>query len=125
MNAVRLAEVNLRTNGGFTVVLRLPGLALAGNGAEQLGLATPVFQDVPVGPAVWRKVGIDTVLLLGAVAVKQIVGTQEFASAEAVFESAAGLVVDGVFYTITSSEPIVAGGVPCGYRLAVLPPVRD
>lgn len=123
-NALRMSDAVLRANGGFQVVLRLQGLAAAGNDAEQMGLATPTFQDVPVGPAVWRKGGVDTALLLGAACVATVVGSEGFASAEAMFESAAGFVVDGVFYTISESEPIVAGGVPCAYRLSVVAPLR-
>ena len=122
-NAVRLAETALRANGGFAAQLRMPGMAASGDDAEQLGLATPTFQDEPVGPAVWRKVGVDTALLLGAAAVAALVGSMGFASAEALFEAAAGVVVDGVFYTISASEPVVSGGVPCGYRLSVVLPV--
>ncbi len=123
MNAVRLAETAMAVNGGFIAQLRMPGMAASGDDAEQLGLATPTFQDEPVGPAVWRKVGVDTALLLGASAVAALVGSCGFASAKTLFETAAGVVVDGVFYTITKSEPILSGGEPCGYRLSVLAPV--
>ena len=121
-NVVRLAETALRTNGGFAAQLRMPGMAASGDDAEQLGLATPAFQDVPVGPAVWRKVGIDTALLLGAAPIAALMGSNGFPSAEALFEAAAGVVVDGAFYTISGSEPILSGGQPCGYRLNVLAP---
>ena len=123
VNAVRLAETALRASGGFAAQLRMPGLAASGDDAEQLGLATPSFQDEPVGPAVWRKVGVDTALLLGAGAVSALMGSAGFPSAKALFEAAAGVVVDGVFYTIVNSEPIVVGGEPCGYRLSVVAPV--
>ena len=122
-NAGRIAETALRTNGGFPVLLRMPGLAASGQDGEQLGLATPTFQEVPLGPAVWRKIGVDSVLLLSAGPVEALAGTGEFASAKALFEAAAGVVVEDVFYTITGSEPIVAGGVDVGYRLNVVEPV--
>lgn len=124
VNAVRLAEATMCANGGFQVLLRMPGLAAAGD-AEQMGLATPLFQDEPVGPAVWRKAGDDSALLVGSRCIAELVGSQGYASAEAMFEAAAGVVVDGVFYTIMNSQPIVVGGVPCGYRLSVVGPERS
>ena len=122
--AMCLAETALRTSGGFSVMLRLPGLPAAVGDAAQMGLGTPGLQDVPVGPAVWRKDGQDTVLLLGGAAVAQMVGTDAFASAEVLFETAVGVVVSGVLYAITRSVAIVAGGVACAYRLEVAAPAR-
>ena len=124
VNAVRLAETALRSRGGCIALLRMPGLATSGDDAEQLGLATPVFQDESIGPAVWRKAGVDTALLVAAGPVQTLVGSTGFASAEAMFEAAAGVVADGIFYIILNSEPIVSGGLPCGYRLSVVGPVR-
>jgi hypothetical protein len=123
VNRMRLAETTLCASGGFTVLLRLPGLAASGDDAEQLGLTTPAFQDVPVGPAVWRKVGVDTTLLLGGAEVAALMGSQKFASAEALFQSAAGVIVGDVLYTISNSEALVSGGVPVAYRLSVVAPV--
>ena len=48
--AVRTADVLLRGIGGRSVMLRMPALASAGDVAEQLGLATPEFQDVELAP---------------------------------------------------------------------------
>ena len=122
-NAVRLADTALRNQCGFLAYLRLPGVAASGD-ADQLGLGFPQYQDAPLGPAVWRKVGIDTALLVGATAMSALAGTTDFASAEAMLEAAVGVVVEEVLYTISNSEPIVAGGQPCGYRLSVVAPVR-
>ena len=121
---MRLAETALCSRGGAIALLRMPGLAASGDDAEQLGLATPQFQDEPIGPAVWRKAGVDTTLLVAAAGIARLVGSTGFASAEALFEAAAGVVVEGIFYTILNSEPIVAGDTPCGYRLSVVGPVR-
>ena len=78
-----------------------------------------------MGPGVWRKIGVDTALLIGASLVAVLVGSAGFPSAEAMFEAAAGVVVEDVLYTISKSEPIVSGGTPCGYRLSVVLPVRS
>ena len=123
VNAVRLVETALANHGGMTVLLRLPGMASSGTDAEQLGLVgSAVFQDVPLGPAVWRKVGQDKALLLGETAVAGLVGSWGYVSAKELFESAAGVVVEGVMYTILASAAIVVGDGPCGYRLTVAAP---
>ena len=123
MNAVRLAETALAGRGGMTVLLRLQGMASSGTDAEQLGLVgAAVFQDIPVGPAVWRKVGQEKTLLLGETAVAALVGSWGYVSAKEMFEAAAGVVVDGVMYTIAANAAIVAGDGPCGYRLTVVAP---
>ncbi len=123
-NAVRLVDTALRNHCGFAALLRLPGVAVGGSDAEQLGLSSPQFQDVLMGPGVWRKSGVDTALLVGASSVAELVGSTGFVSAESMFEAAAGVVVEDVLYTITDSQPIVSGGIPCGYRLSVALPVR-
>ena len=120
--ALRLAQAALRTNGGCEVVLRLPGLAVNGSDAEQLGLATPQFQDVPIGPATWRKLGGNTSLLVGAARVAELVGSQGYASAKNLFEAAVGIVADDVLYRIGSCEPLVVSGRACAYRVAVKGP---
>ncbi len=124
LNAVRLADTALRNHCGFAAMLRMPGVVVSGSDAEQLGLSSPQFQDVSMGPGVWRRAGIDTALLVGASIVADLVGSTGFASAEAMFEAAAGVVVEDVFYAISNSQPIVSGGAPCGYRLSVVLPVR-
>lgn len=123
VNAVRLADTALRNQCGFLAYLRLPGVAASGD-ADQLGLSIPQYQDASLGSAVWRKVGVDTALLVSATAMSALVGTIDFASAEAMLEAAVGVVVEEVLYTISNSEPIVSGGQPCGYRLTVVAPVR-
>lgn len=122
VNAVRLAETALASRG-MTVLLRLQGMASSGTDAEQLGLvSSAVFQDAPMGPAVWRKLGQERALLLGETAVAGLVGSWGYVSAKEMFEAAAGVVVDGVFYTIAASAAIVAGDGPCGYRLTLVAP---
>ena len=124
IDAGRIAETALRTHCGFIATLRMAGLAVSGGDADQLGLGTPVLEEMSLGPAVWRRAGVDTTLLIGAGPVAALVGSTAFASAEAMFEAAAGVVCEGLVYTITKSEPITAGGAPCGYRLNVVAPAR-
>lgn len=117
--AIRAAVAALYANGGFQVVLRLPGLAVSGSDAEQLGLATPQFQELPIGPAVWRSAGVNTALLVAASSIADLVGARGFASAQSLFQSAVGFVVDGVLYVIKDSEPLSIAGLPVAYRVTV------
>ena len=112
----------LCSNGGFSVTLRLPGVAVSGADAEQLGLSTPFFQEVQAGPAVWRKLGSTAALLIEASAIEKLVGSGGFASAKDLFEDAVGIVVDGVLYAIKDAEPLVVAGTPCAYRVTVEAP---
>ena len=125
VNAVRIADTALRNHCGFETMLRLPGQAVSGSTGEELGLGAPQFQDVSLGPGVWRKIGLDTALLIGATGVSLLVGSTGYSSAEAMFEEAVGVVIEAILYTISESKPVVSGGEPCGYRLSVIVPVKS
>ena len=53
--ARRSAATLLRVAGGRVLQLRMPTPATAGDIAEQLGRATPGFEDLELAPAVFRK----------------------------------------------------------------------
>ncbi len=106
------------------VLLRIPAPAASGADAEQLGLATPQFQDLPLYPAAFRKNQSTSKLLVSASAVAEIIGSRAFNSAEVLFETAAGVVVDDVLYTITGSVAYQSEGKPYCYCLALRAPVR-
>ena len=118
----RAASAALWANGAIEVLLRLPGVAVSGSDAEQMGLGTPDFRDMPVGPAVWRKPGAVDELLLGAEAIAELMGSESVDSAEVLFQEAVGVVVAGVLYLILRSEALTVAGAPCAYRLKVQPP---
>jgi len=125
----RIAETALRTLGGWTAMLRMPAPASAGSSAEELGLATPQFQDFPLGPATFRKAESTAKLLVAASAVKKIIGAGsgldgQFDSADVLFEEAAGVVVDGVVYEITDSVALSAEGGEYCWCLSLKAPVR-
>ena len=88
--AERAAEAVLHAAGGRTVLLRMPAKASASD-AEQLGLATPLFQDAPIGPVAFRKVGSTKTLLVSARSVRTTLHAVGGASAEALFLGAVGL----------------------------------
>jgi hypothetical protein len=122
--AVRAADATLRATGGRAVLLRMPAPAVAGNDGEQLGLATPLFQDVELAPAVLRKAGSTKTLLVSGNAVKALLGTLAFNSAEVLFETAFGVVIDGVLYTILSSTAATSDGATYVYSLELRAPDR-
>jgi hypothetical protein len=120
MNATtRAADVLLRAMGGRRVLLRMPAPAVPADPTEQLGLATPQFQDLPLAPCVSRKAratvtlgatvtagapskfslggsggsngSIKSELLVSASAVERIVGSLAYASASVLFANAVGI----------------------------------
>lgn len=122
--ALTAATTCLRMRGEANVFLRLPLPAVAGDDGEQLGLGSPLFSDVPLWPATWRKAGRNEELLVGAECVRTLMGTEASVSAESLFSSAAGLVVGEVLYAIQGSFAITAAGVPVAYRISVEGPAR-
>jgi hypothetical protein len=121
---MRQADAVLRASGGRCVLLRLPGPAASGSDAEQLGLATPEFQDVPLWPAAFRKNGSVKTLLVSASTVDVVVGSLAFDSVDVLFETAAGVLIDGLLYEITNSVASQAMGEAYCYCLTLVPPVR-
>ena len=122
--AIRLADAAMRSGGGRMVLLRLAIPAVPNNDAEQLGLATPGFQDVALGPATFHKANSVTKLLVSASAVHEVLGSLGFDSANVLFETAGGLFFDGLLYKITNSYSSQAIGVPYCYWLTLEPPTR-
>jgi hypothetical protein len=121
----------LRNAHGTSVKLRMPAPATAGLDAEQLGLATPEFQDIALTPVVFRKARAKIAagkpaqweLLVSETAVKTLAANTSFASASAIFASAAGVLIGEVLMTIISATEIEAGGAICGYRLLLREPI--
>ncbi len=127
---MRMADTLLRSVGGRTVLLHIPAPAVQGDVGEQLGLAAPLFQDVALGPVVFRKLkpkvataqaerAAQYELLVSASAVMQAVGSLAFGAASALFASAAGVLVDGALYEITSATSSEAFGEIYLYQLGL------
>jgi len=125
--AARMADALLRSLGGGAVMLRMPGNAMAAQDAEQLGLSEPQFEEIAIGPAVYRRVtatkadgkGERAELLVSATTILKIVGTLGFASASLLFAQAAGVVVNGVLLQIVGVTASEVFGQPYLYRLQV------
>jgi hypothetical protein len=125
-----MADALLRNAGGRTVLLHIPAPAVPGDLGEQLGLATPLFQDVPLKPALLRKVRprIATAtneqpaqydLLVSASAVAAAIGSLQIDAADTLFAQARGVLVDGQLLEITSQTAVEGFGSVFLYRLGL------
>ena len=125
--ARRAFDTLLRNAAARSVMLRIPAPAIAGDTAEQLGLATPQFQDVELTPVVFHNTAAKTTsgkatqrdLLISATAVEALTGSQNLASVRELFDSAFGVLIDDALLTIVSANELEAGGQVCGYRIAL------
>ena len=133
---IRMTDALLRSVGGRTVLLRVPSPAMNGDLGEQLGLAVPEFQDVELGPVVFRRVRATTgtantpnevtyELLASASAVTRLVGSLGFEAADVLFAQAAGVLVDGSLLGITWVAKAEAFGTVFVYRLGLRGAVKD
>jgi phage-related minor tail protein len=133
--AVRAADALLRCAGGRSVLLRMPAQASAGDTTEQLGLAVPEFQDVELAPVVFRKsreaASTETApgkvarweLMVSATSVNGLVGSLGYSAASVLFDTAFGVLIDGVLMEIVSATGSDAFGTPYVYRLVLSAPV--
>ena len=126
MTATQLttADTLLRSTGGRSVLLRLPLPPTADDDGEQVGLATPQFQDVELAPVTFRKAfatagtdGLESQLLVSATAVTALVGSLAYDSASVLFASAFGVVIDGALQRIEAAIPMQNAGVTYMYLL--------
>ena len=130
LSAARCADVLLRALGGRSVMLRTPAPAVPGDPAEQLGLAAPTFQDLPLAPVVVRKARATVAegkaakceLLVSATAVQSLVGSLAYASASVLFAEAFGVLCDGELLEIVSATSEPPLGPPRVYRLLLRAP---
>ena len=134
IGAARTADVLLRSAGGRQVLLRMPAPASAGDTTEQLGLAAPVFEDVPLAPAVFRKARSTAAqgtaarweLMISASAVNAVLGVAGPAGssgASVLFATAYGVLIDEVLMEIVSATHSEVGGSAYVYRLVLRAPL--
>jgi hypothetical protein len=130
LNQARAADVLLRAMGGRSVMLRMPAPATPADPTEQLGLATPAFQDLPLAPVVYRKARATVTegkaakweLLVSATAVESLVGSLAYASASVLFAQAYGVLSDDELFEVISATAEEAFGQPYVYRLILRAP---
>ena len=131
--ATRVADVLLRAMGGRCVKLRMPAPAVPADVTEQLGIATPLFQDLNLAPVVFRKARATAEqskaarweLVVSATAIEAVVGSLGSASASLLFEQAFGVLVDDELLEIISATAEQVFGRPYVYRLILLAPLAQ
>jgi hypothetical protein len=131
--AVRAADVLLRAMGGRTVMLRMPAPAVAADVTEQLGIATPAFQDLPLRPVVYRKARATVAegkaakweMLVSASVIESLVGSLAYASASVLFATAYGVLSDDELLEIESGTEEQVFGQPYVYRLVLRAPLEQ
>ena len=101
--AMRTADSLLRAMGAVNVTLRLPANIAVAN--SDLGLGTPMVEDVEIGPVVLRdlppsRTGARAELLVSAASVADQVARRNFGSADELFDAALGVVRDGTLLRI-------------------------
>jgi hypothetical protein len=111
--------------------MRMPAVAVPAADAEQLGLVTPGFQDVELGPAVFRKARPTAALgkapryelMVSVATVTGIVGSLGFESAAVLFQNAAGVLVGDRLMFVTSCTSSEACGEIYLYRIGLRGPL--
>jgi hypothetical protein len=131
--AARAGDVLLRTMGGRCMMLRMPAPAVPADVTEQLGLATPLFQDLPLTPVVYRKARASIAadgaakweLLVSALAVEKLVGSLGSSSASVLFAGALGVLSDDTLLEIESVTQQQVFAQAYVYRMVVRAPLAQ
>ena len=126
----RMTDALLRSLGGRTVLLRIPTPAQAGVDGEQLGMTVPSYEDLPLSPAVFRRVraGMNEgnanryELLISASSIQAQLLLLALVSADEIFAMAAGVYANGELMQIESAAEAEMFGQPYLYRLLLRGP---
>jgi hypothetical protein len=129
----RAADALLRAAGGRIVMLRMPAPAVPSDVTEQLGIATPLFQDLPLAPVAFRKARAAVAegkaakweLLVSATVIEVLVGSLAYSSASVLFADAFGVLSDEELLQIESATEEQAFGKPYVYRLVLRAPLAQ
>jgi len=119
-----LADALLRTASGTTALLRVTN-SNADTGSSELGLIATTFVEVPISPALMRKLRPDWQeggqskweLLISATSVAQQVNALDLVSAQSLFSMTLAVTVAGQDYLIESIASNEAFGHVYLYRL--------
>jgi len=124
-HAFRLADALLRSQGGTTAFLQMPPATGDTSDAGQLGIDAPNFQSLPLSPVVFRRVRATMTegkpakyeLIVSGAAVQAAVGALQIASADLLFQMAAGVTVAGELFLIEAVSLSECLGAVYVYRL--------
>lgn len=130
--AQRAANTLLRATGGQALQLRVPTPAVAGDVTEQLGLATPGFEDLELAPAVFRKSRAQMAddkaagyeVLVSATCVEALAGGTG-QSVDVLFAQAFGVVAGDDVLAIEAVTASEVGGTAYLYRLLLREAIVD
>jgi len=120
-----MADALLRAGGGTTATLLVAPATGDSSDAGQVGVNAPNFQLMPLSPVMFRKTRATMTegqlplyeLLVSASAVEQQVSALQLSSADALFDTAAGVEVKGEQFVIESRSVSEAFGQTYLYRL--------
>ena len=125
--AVRAADAMLQTLGGTEVILLFPAAGMPADGVAELGLVDPGVEQVLIAPVIVRELTTENngprrriEMLAGQAAMAEQVSQRSVASAEALFETALGLVYRGEVFHIQGFIVERVGGVAYLYRVAAV-----
>src|SRR5277367_1775851 len=120
-----MADALLRAGGGMAVSLLVAPATGDSSDAGQLGINPPNFQQLSLSPAIFRKVRATMQeaqppqyeLLVSASAVQQQVSALQLTSADALFDTSAGVEISGAQFLIESRSVSESLGQVYLYRL--------
>lgn len=124
-SALRMADSLLRAGGGIAVSLLVSAVPGDNSDAGQLGINAPNFQQLSLSPAIFRRVRATMQegqlaqyeLLISASAVQQQVSTLQLTSADALFDTTAGVEINGAQFLIEARSVSESLGQVYLYRL--------
>jgi len=124
-HAFRLADSLLRANGGTTAYLQMPATPGDASDAGQLGLDAPNFQPLPLSPVAFRRTRATMTegeparyeLIVSGSAVSAAVGAMQVASADLLFQMAAGVAIANELFLIEAVSLSECQGAVYVYRL--------
>ena len=124
---LRAAEAMLRTLGGATVSFVFPAAQMPDDPAAQLGLVDPETEEVAFSPVVVRSLPASNSgprrrleILLSGGAVSDAVVEKNVASASAFFDSALGVMHNGVLLHIEGMTTEYFAGTAYLYRVVAV-----
>lgn len=120
-----MADALLRAGGGIAVSLFVAPATVDSSDAGQVGIDIPNFQQLSLSPAIFRRVRATMQegqqaryeLLISASAVQQQVSTLQLTSADALFDTAAGIEINGAQFLVESRSVSQSLGQVYLYRL--------
>jgi hypothetical protein len=122
--AVRAAEAMLQTLGGTEVILLFAAAGLPADRAAELGLVDPGVDQVRISPVIVRELATENngprrriELLAGRSAMAEQVSQRNVSSAEALFETALGVVYQAEMFHIEGFFVERFAGVAYLYRV--------